>query len=268
MVYRLHTVNISIRCLCVACLLFFTSNSMAGFSHYDSGLVNYAQANYKAALEDFYAAAAKNEPGAAHMLMRMHGQGRGTDVDKNKAFRWTLVAAQEGMSDAQFRAAKIYLKRIGAANSHKQALHWFNKAVDQGHIGAHLGLADMYQNGLGVATNTQKARQLYQYAASELDVFAQQGDANSQIQLATLYETGLGVPVNIALALKWIKRAAVTGNAEAQFNLARVLASVDEEDLHPEQALYWVNRASNQGHKPALRLRDELENRWPEFARR
>jgi len=130
-------------------------------------------------------------------------------------------------------------------------------------------LAQMYQHGLGVSVDKQRAHDLFLYAASELDVVAQKGDPKAQTRLALLYEQGLGVPVNIGLAFKWMKRAAAVHNyAEAQFNLARLLALVNAEPGHPEEAVYWVNRAVSQGDSQAEALRGELEDRWPEFASR
>jgi TPR repeat protein len=264
---NLSKVSILIAICCI--FILFSGSSLATESKYDSGLVHYSEGNYQAAMDDFYLAVKQGESGAAYMLMLMHAKGLGTPKDKNEAFRWTLVAAQEGMADAQYRAGKMYIERPGIAHAEKQAFFWYSKAVKQGHIEAHYELAGIYQKGLGVVVDKAKAHQLYQYAASEWDVFAQKGDPRAQNLLAGMYERGLGVPMNVALALKWMKRAAVQGSADAQFNLARVLASVEEEDqLRPEEILHWVNQAAKQGHKKALQLRAVLENRWPDFASR
>jgi len=266
------TAKLSIAFVGLCSFTFLSANSQvnnpAAVSHYDLGLVHFSQGKYEVAMADFYTAAKQGEAGAAHMLMRLHAEGRGTPQDKNAVFRWTLVAAQEGMADAQYKAGKLYLDRPGVGNPHKQAFHWFSKAVQQGHVVAHYELAKLYERGLGVSVDKDRAHDLFSYAASELDVFAQQGDALAQTQLAGMYEQGLGMPVNIGLALKWIKRAAVNDYADAQFNLARMLAALDVERQRPEEALYWVARAVAQGHKKAEALRGELEHRWPEFASR
>ena len=79
----------------------------------------------------------------------------------------------------------------------------------------------------------------------------------------------LGVPVSYALALKWFHRAALSGTAEAQFNMGRILSVANSDvKLSPEEAVFWLTKASAQGHRAAIELLAVVEKRWPEFARR
>jgi TPR repeat protein len=50
---------------------------------------------------------------------------------------------------------------------------------------------------------------------------AESGNANAQNNLARMYEDGRGVPKDYSEAVKWFHRAADQGVAAAQFNLGR-----------------------------------------------
>ena len=49
---------------------------------------------------------------------------------------------------------------------------------------------------------------------------AEQGDAQAQNDLGRCYATGTGVPQDAVEAVAWYRKAAEQGNAEGQFNLA------------------------------------------------
>jgi uncharacterized protein len=51
---------------------------------------------------------------------------------------------------------------------------------------------------------------------------ADQGNANAQFNLGKMYDDGDGVPQDHAEALKWYLKAADQGNASAQFNLGKM----------------------------------------------
>jgi TPR repeat protein len=53
----------------------------------------------------------------------------------------------------------------------------------------------------------------------KFQALAAAGFPAAQCALGTCYENGSGVALDTAEAVKWYKRAAEAGNAEAQFNL-------------------------------------------------
>ena len=50
------------------------------------------------------------------------------------------------------------------------------------------------------------------------------GDVDAQFEVGLAYETGAGVIPDEAEAAKWFRQAALQGNVEAQFHLARLVA--------------------------------------------
>ena len=53
-------------------------------------------------------------------------------------------------------------------------------------------------------------------------------------------------------AARWLKQAAQKGDAEAQYRFAMLLkrGGTDEENA-PEQAVFWMRKAAEQGHELA-----------------
>ncbi len=59
----------------------------------------------------------------------------------------------------------MYLRGLGVPASDTEAAAWFERAADQGSTEGQINLARMYQDGLGVARNDDKARELLDEAA-------------------------------------------------------------------------------------------------------
>jgi TPR repeat protein len=73
---------------------------------------------------------------------------------------------------------------------------------------------------------------------------AELGDAQAQLALGTAYEQGQGVTRDLEQALRWYQRAAEQGLAEAQYQLAYLLA---EAEISPVAAAEWMAKAAAQG---------------------
>jgi TPR repeat protein len=63
-------------------------------------------------------------------------------------------------------------------------------------------------------------------------------------ELFKAYMTGDGVAQDAATAVRWLKKAAELGYAEAQADLADVLRKIDG---NPNEAFYWDKKAAEQG---------------------
>lgn len=82
----------------------------------------------------------------------------------------------------------------------------------------------------------------------ELATRANAGDPWAQLNLGAAYDNGLGgFPLDPVLAVAWYRRAAESGLAEAQFNLAHCLATGNGTPRNDAEALEWMLRAAGQG---------------------
>ena len=70
----------------------------------------------------------------------------------------------------------------------------------------------------------QGVRQDYAQAVKWYRKAAEQGFAEAQYNLGVRYDQGQGVPQDYAEAVKWYRKAAEQGDAEAQLNLGVMYA--------------------------------------------
>lgn len=77
---------------------------------------------------------------------------------------------------------------------------------------------------------------------------ADQGNANAQANLSFMYAAGRGVAKDIAESRNWLQKSAEQGNAAAQEKLGISLLNVNQDD---QTGLAWVRKASEQNYGPA-----------------
>jgi len=121
--------------------------------------------------------------------------------------------AEGGNATAQLRVGELYYHGHGVPESDPLALVWFSRAAAQGNAEAQFQSGNMYAYGLGIPREDldadRKAAQYY-FAA------ARQNHAGAQYALAILFLTGKGVERSQDEALKWMRRAAKGGHADAK----------------------------------------------------
>ena len=101
--------------------------------------------------------------------------------------------------------------------------------------------------GLDEAKAAARVRD-YARMAAVLEPLAAKGDAEAQYQLGGLYRSGLGVTKNEAIAVEWIRRAALQGHANAQHTLAVMYEQGAGTPVNKPEALRWLRAAAAQGH--------------------
>jgi len=119
-----------------------------------------------------------------------------------------------------------------------------NELAKTGDAKSQFDLARLYQNGLGVVQDEQKARQVYEQAA-------QQGYVDAQTALASLLAMGRGGEKNIQQATQWFLLAAEKGDVHAQYSLG-MIAENRLSDLPADKgAHYWYKLAAENDYAPA-----------------
>ena len=126
----------------------------------------------------------------------------------------------------------------------EEAVKWWRKAADLGHVKAQNTLGVCYATGKGVEQSHEEAIKWYRKAA-------EQGHAIAQNNLGICYAKGKGVTQSIEEAVKWYRTAAEQGYAEAQYNLGYYYEHVKDF----KEAAKWYRKAAEQdyaGAKAAL----------------
>ncbi len=111
-----------------------------------------------------------------------------------QAEKYFKVAADTGMSEAQYKLGWIYRFGLSGAQKLDDATYYFEKAAEQGHIGAIGALVHVYQ--MPGHINYQKA---FQHAKKAADM----GDAASAFRVANFYFLGTGCDVDINKAYEY-----------------------------------------------------------------
>ncbi|KHG33012.1 tetratricopeptide repeat protein [Sulfurospirillum sp. MES] len=156
-------------------------------------------------------------------------------------------SAQEGDKEGQFTFACL----LETMNRYDLAIPWYEKAIAQGHVEAHITLAVLYYAGLGTAKNYEKAyslvkkgtdlgskngytllgmilfhgygipkdtkKGLYYY---ELAIQANDKDESALSDLGIIYTTGKeNVKKDIKKGIMYLEKAASLGSINAQLEL-------------------------------------------------
>lgn len=88
---------------------------------------------------------------------------------------------------------------------------------------------------------------------------AKAGDAEAKMAVAEALENGTDTNVNIVQAAKWYRDAALTGNYEAQFRLAKlVYKGAPGLKADKPTAIKLLQTAANQGHAPSENLLGQM----------
>jgi TPR repeat protein len=201
------------------------------------------------------------------------------DESPARAAQAILIAAREGVLDAQALLGQILLDGQGIAQDQPLAVHWFDIAARQGHLMARNMLGRCHEHGWGCAADASVAARHYRVAAEAGLDWAMYNYANllatgrgvieDQLQALSLYrqaaELGHAKSMNLLgryleegrvcladpqAARDWYRRSALGGDFRGQFSYAAVLA--DEGNI--DEALGWLHKALDGGNLNFLRV--------------
>lgn len=184
---------------------------------------------------------------AQYLLSICYIYGYGVDKDNKIGEEWLLLAAEGGHAYAQYLIGALFYER----NNHEEAFKWFSASAEQGDPYAQYELSKYCI-----------AMKDYDRAFSLLSASVEQGCDLGIYSLGVCYLGGIGVDKNSSLAYKYIKQAADSGNAEAQYQLAMMYFKGNGVNKSLDNAIYWHGKAHSQGYeestKALLEIREEL----------
>lgn len=189
---------------------------------------------------------------------------------------WLIIALHAPMVEADFSSAK----RDFDKGNYASAFYEWRQLAEQGNAEAQYEVASMYESGVGVGANQEKARKWYQLSAEQgslesqvrlgvlhlhgklpdasdtdawrwLSLAAEQGDPDAQMRFAMLLLEGKGGEVDEPRAAEMFKAAAEQGLSQAQNNLGSLYERGIGVTKDPEQAFEWYSKAARQGDKYA-----------------
>lgn len=105
--------------------------------------------------------------------------------NKEKAFKWYKMAAEQGHEAAQLNLGVMYHQGLGVKQDYGEAIKWYKKAAENSNAKAQLNLGILYDMGKGVEKDVVKAAEFYEKAAKK-------GMRDAQYNLGILYYNGEG----------------------------------------------------------------------------
>lgn len=174
-----------------------------------------------------------------------HGLNEQYEQDEELAFYWYLRSAVGGYERATYGLQELRYYGFGFELNDDVTFEWFRHKAESGYVFAQLFLADAYKHGLDIDQDYYEAAKWLKLAAEQNDPYAQ-------------WKYGLLQWIEDSdEASYWLRKAAKTGNAEAQYDLAWLISETKE--LEEGEILYWLNCSKEQGYEPAMFVWD---NSW------
>ena len=140
----------------------------------------------------------------------------------DEAYSTLKPLADRGVARAQFRVAVMWQLGRGVAENTSFAEDLFRRSLpavrasaEAGEDWAQADLASIYEDGMVVAQDIEKAYSWYLRAA-------EQGYSGAQTNLGMLYYDGRGVERNRDKAIEWFRAAADQGDLVAKDNLSKL----------------------------------------------
>ena len=169
----------------------------------------------KAAKEEDPAQTGETDPfvnDARFLLGRCYDLGWGVKKNHKLAFKYQLLAAEQGHIMAQNTVGMKYRRGVGVKKDLKKSFIWTKESARKFPEGE-LNLGVYYLYGIGTDMSYEKA---YEYIKKAAD----KGLPLAQVRLAGLYKKGRGVKKNTIKALHWLKQASEENQLGANLKLA------------------------------------------------
>lgn len=233
--------------------------------------------------ELLYTAARKGDTNAQKVLTgvlaRMYQYGIGGVTDHDEAKRHYKIAAQRGDAEAKLELAKILLEAqdetsdeeeirrlfseaasvglssaqiefgvwLQAQGEGKDAFDWYKQAANQNDLNGIFRLAGAYRDGIGVESDLEEARDLFEKAAAKRY-------APAETQLAKMLLSGQGGSINKTTALALLRSASNQDYPPALFTLSQLYRTGLVVKRDSEKAYQQVQRAAELGLKEAIEI--------------
>lgn len=135
--------------------------SDADYPVYSEACHEHAQGHYRTAFHLLYRIAGPENPHAALLLGECLTNGRGCGKNKYAAFDFYRIAADAGLSRAQYETGRCLIQGSGTAKDPAEAVRYLTMAADQQEPISWLWLGYCYHKGVGVPRDFDKAEDLY-----------------------------------------------------------------------------------------------------------
>lgn len=196
--------------------------------------------------------------------------------EHTKSINILIPLAEEGHPEAQYYLGLVYSAPSLKAEQHTQAIKYLLLAANQNHAPAMFKIGLNYDEGIGVQLNPLTALDWYRKSEkvsrnnklnnltfttqpnfdtnptpfnkilTSIEKSANQGDAEAQFQLARVYDLGQEVTYSISQAFRWYKAAAENNHHHSQFLLGYLYCRGLGINKDRNTANYWLKKSNRE----------------------
>ncbi len=162
----------------------------------------------------------------------------------DKALAEFTYLSEEGDPTAFYYLGRMYNEGLGVDKNTEKAVHYFRQADGARNAAAATQLGKMMLSGEGMSQNPELGLQFLKKAA-----YAGNGDA--LYELGNAYAQGNGVEKNLTYAFGFYLISALQGDQRAQYEVGKAYLEGVGVPQDYENAVKWYSRAANQGYVKA-----------------
>jgi len=212
----------------------WTLNTQQSAISFDDALSAYNAGNYELALAYAKIAGAAGDNDSQVLAGTILMNGEAGLINDIEAVDWFKKAAMNNNSDAQLALGRMALKMRGGLIE-SDALTYFSAASQAGRIEARRAIGEMYQKGIGIERDPEKAKIWLRQAADGGDISGARKMGDSLIES------------DPKAALQWYEKAADAGDADAAYIAAIMYA--ENLDIRPnsKRAALLMEQAAESG---------------------
>lgn len=213
------------------------------------------------------------------MLVKTDGSNKKEHIQEQNKIAGEIIEASKQCTspDALNVLAALYINGWGVAQDVSKGIELLHEAASKDCVAAMDNLGNYYNTTLG-GNDLDSAMQWWQKAAElgfapsqatlgrllkERGDYAQamkwakkgasQGNADAEYLMGTFYTHGYGVKADYNEAFKWYRLAAEKGHARAQCDVAVCYANGEGVEKDEQQMAYWYEKSAEQGDPTGLR---------------
>ena len=165
-----------------------------------------------------------------------------------EAIALLLPLSELGDAESQTQLGSLYENGLGVPLDMDRAIRWYQRAAAQNYPRAQVNLGVLYQYGTGVDKDLTSAIYWFQKASA-------QKNARAQGKLAYLYLTESGLERDEKEAVRLLESSASGGYDEAQFNFAMLLLRGERGvTIDVTRAIHLLQRAVEQDNPRAMNM--------------
>ena len=156
------------------------------------------------------------------------------------------IAVTDNSSDAYYYLGEMNYEGIGTPKNFKKGFEYTCKAAEMGNKLAEYRLGLIYQNGIDMPVDSDRASRYFERAGRVINKGVDADNPELLFVKGSMFMQGNGVFRNEKMALEYYERAAALDYPQAQYQLYEIL----DRTNHP-QAMQWLLKAAKKGYPKA-----------------